>query len=231
MNFKYSMRLTALGLSFIFVFFAVAHLTDMRTDTAVFSYDVKKTAPTVVIDPGHGGADGGAVSDSGILEKDVNLQIAQRIAALYKTMGVSCILTRNEDIMLNGDETEHKKLHDLKSRVQIARNTENCIFLSIHQNKFPQKQYKGLQVYYSKHDPASQIIAEKIQSAVRNELQPYNTRQIKQATSAIYVLDNLQCPAVLVECGFLSNDEETSYLISDEYQKALSTLIAVNALG
>lgn len=231
MNFKYSMRLTAFGLSFIFVFFAVARLADMRTDTAVFSDDVNKSLPTVVIDPGHGGMDGGAVSDSGILEKDINLQISQRIAAIYKTMGVSCVLTRNEDIMLNGDETKHKKLHDLKARVSIARNAENCIFLSIHQNKFPQKQYKGLQVYYSRHDPRSQIIAEKIQSAVRNELQTDNVRQVKQATSAIYVLDNLQCPAVLVECGFLSNDEETFHLISDEYQKSLSALIAVNALG
>lgn len=224
------MRLCAFGLSFILTFLTIAQVAEsdmriLRTDA-----DAHCALPTVVVDAGHGGADGGAVSSSGILEKDINLQIALRISAIYKTLGIPCVLTRDEDVMLNGDNTENKKLYDLRARVNVANNTKNCIFLSIHQNKFPQAQYKGLQVYYSKNNDASQSIAQNIQSGVQKYVQPDNNRQTKKATSSIYVLDNLHCPAVLVECGFLSNEEEASLLVSGEYQKKLSAVIAVSSL-
>ncbi len=221
------LRTLAFGLSFILIFYVFAR-TPFDNDAlgvAVLVSSDERSLPCVVIDPGHGGMDGGAVSDSGILEKDINLQISKRLYALLQTLGISCKMTRSEDISLDGGVSKQKKLHDLKNRVQFARNCDGCVFLSIHQNKFPQKKYSGLQVYYSKNDPYSKIFADTIQSAVKENLQKDNERQTKKATTAIYLLDNLHCPAVLAECGFLSNDDEAQRLNDSTYQKQLTLVL------
>lgn len=184
---------------------------------------------TVVLDAGHGGEDGGASSADGILEKELNLAITKQIGAELERQGVSVIYTRTEDILLydrNVDYKGRKKLLDLAARLKIARETENSLFVSIHMNSFPQKQYNGLQVYYSAHHPLSQVLALSIQNNVKKNLDPNNGRKIKKADSAIYLLDRNDKPAILIECGFLSNDEEAKHLATEEYQKKLSSLIA-----
>lgn len=180
------------------------------------------TLPVLVIDAGHGGIDGGASSDSGVLEKDINLEISKKLCRLAESIGIRCVMTRCEDEMLTlPNDSRSKKLADLKRRVQIAEECGDCVFVSIHQNKFPQKSCSGLTVYYSKNDAFSQTLAQSIQKYVKQRLQPDNNRPIKQADSAIYVLDNISSPAVLIECGFLSNDEECRLLCTDIYQKKL----------
>lgn len=231
MRFQY-LKMLSLGLSFIFVFYSLAWM--IYRESAVFP--VMNTPQDVghvfVIDAGHGGGDGGASSDGGILEKNINLQISLRMSAVLKTLGIPHVLTRSEDVMLDCEpSTAGRKMRDLKGRIQTAQKYPNCTFVSIHQNKFPQKKYSGLQVYYSKNHPSSSVVANSIQSAVRLYLQSDNTRQTKQATSAIYVLDRLQCPAVLVECGFLSNDNEARLLVSEEYQKKLSAVLCAALVG
>ena len=226
MKFQY-IRMLSFGLSFIFVFYVFASVVyKQNAALPVMNNGRQSKQYTIVIDPGHGGEDGGATSDGGILEKTLNLQISLKISAILKTLGIRHVLTRDTDVMLNNGNTSHKKMHDLQSRVNTARRYESCIFVSIHQNKFFQKKYSGLQVYYSKNDPLSATIAEGIQSSVKTYLQPNNERQTKMATSAIYVLDRLHCPAVLVECGFLSNDEEAGRLASEEYQKKLAFVLS-----
>ena len=115
---------------------------------------------------------------------------------------------------------------DLATRLKIAKETENAIFVSIHMNSFPQTQYSGLQVYYSGNDPRSASLANLIQKRVREELQPTNSRKTKAATSSIYLLDRITSPAILVECGFLSNPEECQKLSSEEYQDQLARILA-----
>ena len=190
---------------------------------------IANRAYTVVLDAGHGGEDGGASSASGLLEKELNLALTKQIGAELERQGISVVYTRTEDVLLydrNVDYKGRKKLLDLAARLKIARETENSVFVSIHMNSFPQKQYSGLQVYYSAHHPLSQALALTIQNNVKRNLDPNNERKTKKADSTIYLLDRNDRPAVLIECGFLSNDEEAKRLATEEYQKKLSALIA-----
>ncbi len=183
---------------------------------------------TVVLDAGHGGEDGGASSASGIFEKDLNLSITMDIGAYLESCGISVIYTRTEDILLydrNENYQGRKKILDLAARLKIARECENALFVSVHMNAFPQKQYSGLQVYYSPHHPLSQTLASTVQENARGYLDSTNQRKIKKASSSIYLLDRLEKPAILVECGFLSNDAEAERLASREYQKQLALVI------
>ncbi len=233
-RYSFEIKILTMGLSFVLVFCMLAHTfipsISVETLTELISETANASVPCVLIDPGHGGADGGASSDSGILEKDINLQISEKLFAIFKTLGIKCEMTRYDDVMLDGGASSHKKMHDLKNRVLASKKHENCVFVSIHQNKFPQKRYTGTQVYYSKNDPASEILAGLIQSSVRENVQRDNTRQIKKATSSIYVLDKINCPAVLTECGFLSNDDEARKLSEQSYQKQLSCAIAAGTV-
>lgn len=183
----------------------------------------------VIIDAGHGGEDGGAVGNKNVFEKDLNLSIALKIGKILEEKGINVIYSRTEDILLydrNVDYKNRKKALDLAARVKLANNTENAVFVSIHMNSFPQSQYKGLQVYYSKNDTRSKALAQAIQLAVKSQLQPQNNRKIIEATSRIYLLDRIQIPAILIECGFLSNSEECRLLTTEIYQKQLSEIIS-----
>ena len=184
---------------------------------------------TVILDPGHGGEDGGAVGAGDVYEKDLNLAIAKEVESYLKMNGISVICTRNEDILLydrNVDYKGRKKMLDLAARLKISRETENSVFVSIHMNAFPQTQYSGLQVYYSPNDDTSADLAALIQNNTKSLLQPTNTRKIKSASSNIYLLDRITTPAVLVECGFLSNAEECALLSDAEYRQKLSLILA-----
>lgn len=186
--------------------------------------------PVIVIDPGHGGEDGGACSDSGVCEKDINLSIALYLAGLCRAAGLEYRLTRTEDVMLYEDGKSSRKMQDLSNRLKFTEDG-NCIFISIHQNKFPQRSCRGTQVYYSQNDGNSVKLALTIQSCVRENLQPDNTRSVKKAGSEIYVLDRANVPAVLVECGFLSNGEELELLLSKDYRKKLACALYSAILG
>ncbi len=185
----------------------------------------KKAYPTVIIDAGHGGEDGGAVGKNGVYEKELNLKIALELKAMLEALGVPTRLTRTDDTLLydrNADYQGHKKALDMAARLAIAKEYENAIFVSIHMNSFPQSQYNGLQVYYSENNESSLVLARLLQSLAVKNIQPSNTRKVKPSSGNIYLLEKIQHPAVLIECGFLSNDEECRLLCSDEYRSRLS---------
>lgn len=187
--------------------------------------------PTVVIDAGHGGFDGGAVSANGVVEKDINLSVAVYLDSFFSAGGYDVVMTRTDDTLLSSpNHTGSKKRSDLFGRVETAQKYDNPVFISIHQNKFEIPKYKGLQVYYSKNAPQSEIIAKNIQRYARENIQPENNREAKPAGSSILVLDKLKIPAVLVECGFLSNPDEAKLLSDDAYRRKLAFVIylAVN---
>ncbi len=191
---------------------------------------------TVVLDPGHGGEDGGGVAADGTLEKELNLSVSKKIFDILTLSGVSCSMTRDSDMMLYDaygdleDYTGVKKTYDLKNRVQLAAESECELFVSIHMNKFADSSYRGLQVYYSNNDSNSITAALRIQSAVKEILQDENDREVKRAGSNIYILHRAKVPAVLVECGFISNEEELYNLKNDEYQKALALCISAGII-
>ncbi|MBQ7412169.1 MAG: N-acetylmuramoyl-L-alanine amidase [Clostridia bacterium] len=191
----------------------------------------------LVIDAGHGGEDAGAVAEDGTLEKDLNLEIASLIRVLCDLNGTRAVMTREDDRLLYDhydeldDYTGHKKEYDLKNRVKIANELENPIFISVHMNKFAQTKYSGTQIYYSKNNPSSQLLARGIQNMTRAYAQPSNKRPIKQADSSIFVLNKLECPAVLVECGFISNEAELELLKTSEHQAKMSLIIFLSAIS
>lgn len=184
--------------------------------------------PCIVLDAGHGGEDGGAVGVDGLLEKTVNLKVAQSIEDMFRLADIPVIMTRTEDIMLNDPDAAiagKRKMTDLRSRLKIAQNTPEGVLVSIHMNSFSQAKYRGLQVYYSKNHKDSAVLAQTVQESVRTLLQPDNQRKIKPADSSIYLLDHCDRPAVLIECGFLSNPEECAMLGQEEYLGELSTVL------
>lgn len=176
---------------------------------------------TVIIDAGHGGRDGGAVADDGTLEKNLNLAVAKRLEALLLSADIRVIMTRSGDIELASPDSDHKKRDDLNARLAITEAYDPAILVSIHMNKFPVAKYSGLQVYYSPNHEDSLALAEQVQ-ADSLTLKPGNNRAVKAAGDSIYLLSHAEIPAVLVECGFLSNPEELSLLKTDDYQQKLA---------
>lgn len=184
--------------------------------------------PTVIIDAGHGGEDGGAIGVNGAHEKDLNLALALELAAMLDAVGIETRLTRQTDTLLydrNADFEGRKKILDMQARRAICEEYDDAIFVSIHMNSFPIEKYCGLQVYYSESAPRSAQLAEAIQSTVRKSLQYDNDRKTKPSGEDIYLLNDAKHPSVLIECGFLSNREECELLCQRAYQKRLCTCI------
>ncbi len=182
----------------------------------------------VIIDAGHGGEDGGTQSSDGTLEKDINLQISLKVNALLKAMGYNTVMIRNEDELIYSDgcnTMREKKVSDLNNRLAVAERYTDSLFISIHQNYFTQSKYSGAQVFYSPNNENSKILAQKLQDSIRNLTQPENTRKIKKSGSEIFLLDRIETPAVMVECGFMSNPGEALLLKDEEYQKKIALSI------
>ncbi len=185
---------------------------------------------TVILDAGHGGEDGGASGLNDTLEKDLNLQLTLRIRDLLTACGYNVLLTRTDDSMLGNGEKGRKKLEDLRCRLNFSNGHPEAVLVSIHMNKFPMEYCKGIQLYYSANNGESLPLANCFHSLVKKEFQKDNEREVKKATSSIYLLDRAQIPAILIECGFLSNPEESKLLKDETYQKELS-LLFLTALG
>lgn len=183
---------------------------------------------TVVIDAGHGGVDGGAVSASGAIESQLNLTIAQRLDLIMGLYGVNTVMLRNSDISLHDPAAltiHEKKVSDLHNRVKIIESIYDPIVISIHQNTFPDKKYRGAQVFFANGE-LSLPLAQITQDALRNTLDPKNTRKPAAIPSSVYLMNHISCKAILVECGFLSNPEEDILLQSADYQTKLAAAIA-----
>lgn len=186
----------------------------------------------VLIDPGHGGFDGGAVAQDGTTEKHLNLAISLCLHDLLYICGVPVELTRTTDMGLEEDANasiRDKKVSDMRKRLALYNNAS--VVISIHQNHFSESKYSGTQVFYSATHSDSAILAESIRAAVVDWVQPQNKRELKKATDSIYLLYHAQTPAVLVECGFLSNPEEREKLKTPAYQQQMAFAIMAGYLN
>ncbi len=182
------------------------------------------THPTVIIDAGHGGFDGGAVAEDGTIEKNINLNISLTISKLLKQSGFCVIMTRQADVSTDDNEAPENafdKRNDLKNRLQLMKDYPDAVFVSIHLNKFTTSSAYGSQVFYSDNDKAK-ALGDYIQHSIVGLIQHDNMRVNKKATSSTYLLHNATIPAVLVECGFLSNKEELEKLKDIKYQNQMA---------
>ena len=189
--------------------------------------------PIIIVDAGHGDFDGGAVKGD-IIEKDINLEFAKSLEIMLKAFGYKVIMTRTTDTGTedSGLSSIHsKKVSDIKNRLNLIENTDSLCFVSLHQNMFSQSKYKGTQVFYSKNNANSSVYGECIQSAVKTLLQNENNRLIKPCTKDIYLMYHTTKPAVLIECGFMSNEQELENLLCEEYRNKLNFCILIGILN
>lgn len=188
---------------------------------------VQRTDP-LVLDAGHGGEDGGAVSITGAPESKINLAIVLKLRDVLGLYGVDPILLREEDVSLHDSGAgtlREKKRSDLKNRVAFVEAVEGGTLLSIHQNTYPGSRYHGAHVFYAPTE-GSQELAEHVQNSIKAALQPDNERAVKRIPDTVYIMNHVTCPAVLIECGFLTNPEEEALLRDEDYQRKLSAVIA-----
>lgn len=180
----------------------------------------------IVLDAGHGGIDGGALSCTGVPESQINLQIAQRLNDLLHFFGYDTWMLRSTDTSLHtqGNTIAAQKVSDLKQRVAMVNEQEPALLISIHQNTFSDKRYSGAQVFYAS-DEESQALAQRLQEAFIRTVNKDSSRKPKKA-QGIYLMEHIQCSGVLVECGFLTNVQEEALLRSEDYQKKISAIIA-----
>ena len=187
------------------------------------SVEKEKSGRVFILDAGHGGEDCGAIGKNGAYEKDLNCAITMELGRQLSDLGYTVVYTRTEDKLLYTDEENIKglrKIYDLKNRVRIAESYPDATFVSLHMNSFSDPRYDGLQVFYSGNHEESYILAASVQSQVKEKLQPNNNRSIREG-AGLYLMENLTCPAVLIECGFISNSSECEKLCEKEYQKQL----------
>ena len=221
---------------FLVVFFLSVFIALMVTSTSRVTLQTDampvEPLPRVILDAGHGGEDGGAVSADGTSEKAINLSIAQKTNDLLRLFGFETQMTRTDDndISEEGDTIRERKLSDMKKRLSIFNSSADNTIISIHQNKFSNTTSHGTQVFYSPNNDNSSALAESIHCSVKAQLQPDNERICKPSDDGIYLLKNTTQPAVIVECGFLSNREECARLADEGYQKQMSFAITTGFL-
>lgn len=186
---------------------------------------------TVIIDPGHGGEDGGAVGVNNIIEKDLNLLYAKDLKSYLEILGYNVIMTRDTDTAIY-DEGAHtireKKTSDLHNRLDMTKNIKNGIFISIHMNKFPQEKYFGSQVFYGGKNENSKLLGQIITDNFLKYINPQNNRPLKQVGKDIYIIYNCEIPSVLVECGFISNQKEAELLMTRNYREKMMYSLALS---
>ena len=189
----------------------------------VATMSVPVTNRTIIVDAGHGGEDGGAVSSNGVSEAQINLSIALKLQNLLEQSGATVVLTRSDDNAIYDIDSKtlrQKKNSDLKNRVKIGKTSSADIFVSIHLNKIEQSQYYGWQTFFKDGNEQGKKLATCIQENLNEAIQKEN-KIAPLKISDIYIIKNVEIPTTIVECGFLSNPEEEKQLQTDEYQNKL----------
>ncbi len=191
--------------------------------------DSKPADRIVWIDPGHGGADPGKVGVGDVLEKDINLQMAMKLKDELEMRDIEVMMTRTEDKDLAEEGAGSRKVSDLNNRCKMMNESDATLTICVHQNSFTDSGVKGAQVFYCSGSEDGKKVAQLIQDTIKGNVDPENNREIKENDS-YYMLKNTGIPVVIVECGFLSNPEETALLVDEEYQHRMAEAIAEGVL-
>lgn len=228
-------HLCLMGLFFCFVAALAAVLWHgSAAYTSVFGAAAIGKGPTVVVDAGHGGEDGGAVAADGTVESGLNLAIALRVRDLLAFAGVNTVMTRTEDAAIYDDSAStlrEKKVSDLKNRAELVNATENAVLLSIHQNSLPSSPVThGAQAFFNGAEGAAPL-ATSVQEALNQAVNTEKAKNPAAIGSSVYLMKNITAPGVLVECGFLTNEREAAQLKSEAYQLRLAAAITAGLLN
>lgn len=199
-------------------------MVSKKLEKYVNSDKVEKKEYTVVLDAGHGSSDSGKVGINGVLEKDINLSISKETKKHLKKKGIRVVMTRDKDESLAEGENGNRKVQDMKARVKRINDTKPNLAVSIHQNSYHEESIHGAQVFYYEHSESGEKDARILQEALL-AVDPDNTRQVK-ANTTYYLLKRTEVPILIIECGFLSNQEEAEKLASEDYQKEIAKAIA-----
>ena len=203
----------------------IVSLSLTRKDVPIFS---KSNGHIIVLDAGHGDPDGGAVSKRGTVESDLNLSVAKLLKSQLEDRGYRVVMTREDENGLYTEKSKsikEKKKEDMNKRLEIANSSGADLFVSIHMNMFEREKYRGAEVLYSDKFENSLLLAELIQAELV-AIDPENqTRTTKKADGSIFLMKNAEIPAVLVECGFISNLEEEKLLKDTDYRRRLASAI------
>ena len=208
-------------------------LACFRSPLAAEVSGLSRPETVYIIDPGHGGEDGGAVAADGTVESGVNLEIALRLREILRFCGQECVMTREEDVSIHspGCETlRQKKASDLKNRAALVNGQAGAILVSIHQNCLPSApNVHGAQAFYNREERAD-ALASSVQEALNRAANPKKGKTSVRISDSIYLMKNVTAPAVLIECGFLSNPQETEQLKTADYQRTLAAAMAAGLL-
>ena len=209
----------------IFCSLALVHWGN-RAVTVISEHALLPRRQCIIIDPGHGGLDGGASSCTGKPESDYNLEISLKLRDLLHLLGyqTKMIRTQDESVYTSGKTIAAKKVSDLKQRVKMVNETPQGILISIHQNTYPDQRYWGAQVFYSETS-GSKELAMRLQDALAKGLSPHSSRKCKKA-EGIYLMEHIKSPGILIECGFISNPQDEKRLSDSEYQQKICSVIA-----
>lgn len=209
-------------------------LTDSIEETvgSIDRFNPPLSGLVIVLDPGHGGVDGGAVGADQTLEKDLTLIVSKKLQDYLQQGGADVFLTRESDHDLADDSTKNisqRKAMDIKRRVAFIEEKDPDLFITIHLNALPSTQWRGAQTFYHPNQPESKVLAESIQAQIRGNLT--NTTREALAINGVYVLKHANRPAALVEIGFLSNPEERELLKQSPYQDKMAASIYYGVLS
>lgn len=203
-----------------------------RSNKTLDAIQYGNAVPILIIDPGHGGADGGAVGLDGIQESQLNLDIALKLHAICKLYGTNHVLTREHETIEYPDDANtiaKMKIYDQRNRLGLIQDCQHAILFSIHQNYFPTSAAHGVQVFYG-HSRGDRELGELLQSNLTQSLYPASRRVAAEIDEDIYLLRECNCPAALIECGFLSNREDITRLQNERYQVKLSIVLLASFL-
>lgn len=213
------------------VFFTAAFFTGRQAAVLTGKFRVEReqsrqsrTKYCVVVDAGHGGDDPGKIGTAGTLEKEINLAIAKRLEALLKQADVAVVMTRTDSNGLYDENASGKKVQDMKRRVSMMEEAKADLAVSIHQNSYPSPDVSGSQIFYFKHSKEGEEMANTVQKQIEN-LEGIKNRPIK-GNDTYYLLRRTEVPTMIIECGFLSNQEEATRLAEESYQETLAKAIA-----
>lgn len=178
----------------------------------------------IVVDAGHGGDDPGKIGINDAKEKDINLKIANYLKKLLEADDIKVVMTRTDEKGLYSQGANNKKVEDMRKRCEIIEEAKPVFTVSIHQNSYPEEYVKGAQVFYYGESAEGKKLADTLQASLITGLDPTNHRQAK-ANESYYLLKKTSTPTVIVECGFLSNSQEASLLVTEEYQKKVAQAV------
>lgn len=193
-----------------------------RSDNAVYVSTLPEEAEIIVLDAGHGGMDGGCSSADGTAEKGINLSIMLSVRDMARLFGFNTETTRETDMSIHDSGVEGiraQKISDMENRLELFNKYTDAVCVSIHQNTYSDPQFKGAQMFYSSANPESARLASCLQGLFKENIQPYNDRETKLCGSELYLCHFCKNPAVMAECGFLSNPEEAELLKDTDYQR------------